>query len=136
MADGVYYAFVVSLGFATLENILYFVSISQSETFGMLAIIAGFRAIFTLLMHMTAAGMIGYALGRQKFSQTHNMGKVWIMVFVATLFHSIYNVLLNIPYGILFDMVLIIVCFILLIKYSGTQEENVIWQLVEPTEKP
>lgn len=59
--DGVVYATTVAIGFATLENAVYM----QSAGAGVLA----FRALSSTLMHLGCSGLIGHALGRQKFSR-------------------------------------------------------------------
>lgn len=60
--DGIVYATSVSLGFATLENVLY--AFSEPVTFGMLLA----RALLPVSGHALFGVFMGYSMGRAKFS--------------------------------------------------------------------
>lgn len=80
--DGIVYAVMVSMGFATLENVLYVYSYGY-ET-GIL------RAFTAVPAHATFAILMGYFMGKAKFSKN----KFWLNLtglFVATLFHGAYD---------------------------------------------
>ena len=80
--DGIVYAVMVSMGFATLENVLYVYSYGY-ET----GIIRAFTAVPA---HATFAILMGYFMGKAKFSKN----KFWLNLtglFVATLFHGAYD---------------------------------------------
>lgn len=87
--DGIVYAVMVSMGFATLENVLYVYSYGF-ET-GVL------RAFTAVPAHATFAILMGYYMGKAKFSknrfQLNMMG-----LLAATLFHGAYDFFLFINY--------------------------------------
>lgn len=60
--DGIVYATAVSLGFATLENVLY--AFTEPVTFGMLLV----RALLPVSGHALFGVFMGYSMGRAKFS--------------------------------------------------------------------
>jgi len=60
--DGIVYATALSLGFATLENVLY--AFTDTVTFGMLLA----RALLPVSGHALFGVFMGYAMGRAKFS--------------------------------------------------------------------
>src|SRR5262249_35502683 len=59
--DGVVYGVAVSLGFATLENILYILGRGLSVAWG--------RALFAVPAHALFGGTMGYYAGRAKFDR-------------------------------------------------------------------
>lgn len=87
--DGIVYAVMVSMGFATLENILY--------TFQYGAGTGIVRAFTAVPAHATFAILMGYFMGKAKFSN-----RKWqlnlIGLLVATLFHGAYDFFLFINF--------------------------------------
>jgi len=84
--DGLVYAAAASLGFASLENLIY---VSQYGVEVML-----FRAPISTLAHLTFGSIWGYALGRH-FSAGGR--KMWLVVAGLTLaaaVHGLFNVML------------------------------------------
>ncbi|MBX2944551.1 MAG: PrsW family intramembrane metalloprotease [Cyclobacteriaceae bacterium] len=88
--DGIVYAIMVGMGFATLENILYVFQYGVAT---------GIVRMFTAVpAHATFAILMGYFLGKAKF--THRK-EIWYSVLalgVATLFHGAYDYFLFISF--------------------------------------
>lgn len=80
--DGIVYAVMVSMGFATLENILY--------TFQYGAGTGVLRAFTAVPAHATFAILMGYFMGKAKFSSNRRMLNLTGLL-VATLFHGAYD---------------------------------------------
>jgi len=87
--DGIVYAVMVSMGFATLENVLYVYSYGL-ET-GIL------RAFTAVPAHATFAILMGYYMGKAKFSNNRFLLNM-IGLLVATVFHGAYDFFLFINY--------------------------------------
>src|SRR5688572_21544554 len=81
--DGIVYAVMVSMGFATLENVVY-VSRYGFET-GLL------RMVTAVPAHATFGVMMGYFLGRAKFTHQRQVYLSLVALFVATFFHGVYD---------------------------------------------
>lgn len=81
--DGIVYAVMVSMGFATLENVLYVFEYGY-ET----AILRMFTAVPA---HATFGVLMGYFLGRAKFNRRKQMMFSFVALFAATLFHGAYD---------------------------------------------
>ena len=80
--DGIVYSVMVSMGFATLENILY---VSQGGV--TTAILRMFTAVPA---HATFAVLMGYYIGKAKF----HAGRApwsWVGLIAATAFHGAYD---------------------------------------------
>ncbi|MFZ0544268.1 MAG: PrsW family glutamic-type intramembrane protease [Candidatus Promineifilaceae bacterium] len=85
--DGAIYGFAVGIGFAVFENYLY---LSQSQNQAL--IIALGRVLSTNLMHATASGVVGSALGFARFRRFR--GRAFFLVvglITAIAFHIGFN---------------------------------------------
>ncbi|WP_379129130.1 glutamic-type intramembrane protease PrsW [Paenibacillus sp. sgz500958] len=88
--DGILYAVAISLGFATIENVMY--AWYSQASFGPMLI----RALLPVSGHAMFGVVMGYHMGRAKFSQ--GIRTRWILflsLFLPWLWHGIYDFLLN-----------------------------------------
>ena len=83
--DGILYAMVASLGFATLENIIYVVSLGATVGF--------LRFFLSVPAHALFGGIMGFFLSGAKFSSKPFL---WLLgaLLIPILLHSLYNVFL------------------------------------------
>jgi RsiW-degrading membrane proteinase PrsW (M82 family) len=81
--DGIVYSVMVGMGFATLENILYVFNGGLTT-----AILRMFTAVPA---HATFAVLMGYFLGRAKFSHRNGFLLAILALGSATLFHGLYD---------------------------------------------
>ncbi len=86
--DGIIYAIMVGMGFATIENLLYiFGADTPGASFG----VAGVRAISAVPAHATFAAIMGYYVGLAKFSRKNEKRLFWQGILLATFFHGLYD---------------------------------------------
>ncbi|MEA3396621.1 MAG: PrsW family glutamic-type intramembrane protease [Chloroflexota bacterium] len=85
--DGAIYGFAAGIGFSIIENFLY---LSQNPGMGIpLALI---RSFSTCLMHGTAAGLVGAAVGRFRFRRRSGQGLGMVGGWLAAiLLHALFN---------------------------------------------
>ncbi|ADU30106.1 glutamic-type intramembrane protease PrsW [Evansella cellulosilytica] len=81
--DGIVYATAVALGFASAENILYLLSNGLETAF--------FRAIFPVSSHALFGVVMGYYLGRAKFTHNSNFMYLFFSFCYPFLLHGLYN---------------------------------------------
>jgi protease PrsW len=87
--DGIVYAVAVSLGFATLENVLY--AFLQPATFGTLMM----RALLPVSGHALFGVFMGYSLGRAKFSTGRKVRlHLWLALLLPIAWHGLYDFML------------------------------------------
>ncbi|GGJ85821.1 protease PrsW [Lentibacillus kapialis] len=86
--DGIVYAVSISLGFATIENILYLFTNGIEYAFS--------RALFPVSSHALFGVMMGYHFGKAKMGTTHKNRHIILALFVPFLLHGTYNYMLNI----------------------------------------
>jgi protease PrsW len=81
--DGIVYAVMVGMGFATLENLLYVFEYGFQT---------GLLRMFTAVpAHATFAVMMGYYIGKAKFIHSRNLYYGLLALAVPTLFHGAYD---------------------------------------------
>jgi protease PrsW len=81
--DGIVYAMMIGMGFATAENLVY------AERFGLPTVAV--RAFTAVPAHVTFAVFSGYFAGLAKF-QTENRLKTWVRGWAAALIlHGLYD---------------------------------------------
>jgi protease PrsW len=90
--DGIIYAMMVSMGFATAENIMYVVKGGWG---------VGILRVFTAVpAHAMFAVVMGYFIGLAKFKHKNSFIIILFGLFLAGLFHGLYDYFLmarNIP---------------------------------------
>lgn len=86
--DGIVYGVSVSLGFATIENIFYLFAYGIHQAF--------FRALLPVSSHALFGVIMGYYLGKAKFSdQTVKRRLVAFAFFAPAILHGIYDYILT-----------------------------------------
>lgn len=81
--DGIVYAVVVSMGFATLENILYVTNHGIGT--GIL------RMFLSVPAHATFGVLMGYHLGLAKFDPANKRRHIALAIFWPVLFHGTFD---------------------------------------------
>jgi protease PrsW len=81
--DGIVYAVMVGMGFATFENLMYVFEYGFQT---------GLLRMFTAVPgHATFAVMMGYFIGKAKFTRSRNLYFGVLALAVPTLFHGAYD---------------------------------------------
>ncbi|MBE1554095.1 glutamic-type intramembrane protease PrsW [Sporosarcina limicola] len=82
--DGILYGASVSLGFATVENIIFLLTFGTDEAF--------IRALLPVSSHALFGVVMGYYFGRAKFAaEANKKGLLFFSFFAPYVLHSIYN---------------------------------------------
>lgn len=89
--DGIVYAVMVSMGFATLENIFY---VTNSAAQGNGYQVAFLRMFLSVPAHATFAVLMGYHVGRAKFNPARKNVLLILGLFWAVFFHGAFDVFL------------------------------------------
>lgn len=85
--DGIVYAVMISMGFATLENVIYVFSGDGSSSYR----IALMRMFTAVPAHFTFAVLMGYFVGLAKFRNYAKIPFLFLGLFSAVLFHGAYD---------------------------------------------
>lgn len=84
--DGIVYGAAVSLGFATMENILYLFSNGVHHAFG--------RALLPVSSHALFGVIMGFYIGKAKFKAENKKTYLFMALFIPFLLHGIYDLIL------------------------------------------
>jgi RsiW-degrading membrane proteinase PrsW (M82 family) len=114
--DGIVYAVAVSLGFATLENVMYV--FLEPATFGTLMM----RALLPVSGHALFGVYMGYSLGKAKFSVGKSVKMhLWLALLLPLIWHGAYDfMLLTVPS----TWIWLAVPFMLFLWFSGIRMVN------------
>lgn len=86
--DGILYGASISLGFATVENVLYLLSFGIDTAF--------LRALLPVSSHALYGVVMGYYFGKSKFAKNDKATEYLVLAFLAPLLlHFIYNAILS-----------------------------------------
>jgi len=80
--DGIVYSVMASMGFATVENILYV----RENGFGTAIV----RMFLSVPAHATFAVLMGYYIGKAKFS-SHGTALLFLGLLIAVFFHGTFD---------------------------------------------
>jgi RsiW-degrading membrane proteinase PrsW (M82 family) len=137
ITDGLVYGGAIGLGFGMTENFFYFIGFGTTATAWIQLVII--RSIFSSVLHCITTATFGAFLGMAKF-KTHNV-KIFLIFsgyFLAVLMHASWNLLVQNTSTTLFGfamMLLLIILFLLVFKYSTRQElKQIILELSEESE--
>ena len=96
--DGILYGAAVSLGFATVENVLYLLSYGIDAAFMRAILPVSSRALFGVVM--------GYYFGKSKFSKNNKHTEYLLLALIAPiLLHLSYNTILTLKGNLVYLMV-------------------------------
>ncbi|WP_226618381.1 glutamic-type intramembrane protease PrsW [Cytobacillus firmus] len=84
--DGIVYGASVSLGFATAENIFYLIGLGVEHALG--------RALLPVSSHALFGVIMGYYIGKGKFSATSTKKWIAFSLLIPFLLHGIYDYIL------------------------------------------
>lgn len=80
--DSIVYSVMISMGFATLENIIYVLSSGIGT-----AVLRMFTAV---PLHAVCAIFMGYFIGKAKFAK-HKTANILLGIFIAVFIHGLYD---------------------------------------------
>ncbi|WP_102027178.1 glutamic-type intramembrane protease PrsW [Salirhabdus sp. Marseille-P4669] len=84
--DGIVYGVAISLGFASLENLLYLIANGIEHAFG--------RAIFPVSSHALFGVIMGYYIGKTKFAIHKPKRSLLIALLLPAFLHGLYDFIL------------------------------------------
>ncbi|GAB6929939.1 glutamic-type intramembrane protease PrsW [Paenibacillus sp. JCM 10914] len=87
--DGILYATAISLGFATVENLLY--AWYSQAAFGAMFL----RALLPVSGHAMFGVIMGYYLGHARFNQGRRRFFLFLSLAVPWMWHGLYDLILN-----------------------------------------
>ncbi|HLR79995.1 MAG TPA: glutamic-type intramembrane protease PrsW [Bacillota bacterium] len=106
--DGIVYAVSISLGFATVENILYLLVHGIEFAFT--------RALFPVSSHALFGVVMGYHFGKAKMYESKRVLNILLALFIPFVLHGSYNYILEI---VVSDWFFVMIPFMILLWAYG-----------------
>lgn len=128
--DGIVYAVMVGMGFATLENVVYVYQYGMAT---------GIMRMFTAVpAHACFAVLMGYFIGLAKFNQKKNLYFTLLALIAATVFHGLYDYFLFITFvpGIWIGAVISLIVAIILSRKAIKIHQAASPFIVPPPNRP
>ncbi len=137
--DGIVFAGVVALGFAAVENVLYYGRAVSKGGLGDLAVVFVLRGVLGPFGHAVYTSMTGIGLGiaRQSHNPLVRLGAPVLGYCGAVLLHSLWNVLAGLAGGVaflvtyVFFWVPLFLVFFGVVTAMGFQESKLIRRMLE-----
>jgi RsiW-degrading membrane proteinase PrsW (M82 family) len=123
--DGLMIGVAVGLGFATLENSIYFLGLFQNGSYDTLVFVFFLRFIISTVAHVSFAGLMGTLLARGIFN-VYNVRRYAIPAFFIPWFlHGLYDLLLGIDQSF-YAVLLLLPALSVLLFWTGRRDFFVI----------
>jgi RsiW-degrading membrane proteinase PrsW (M82 family) len=126
IADGIFYGVTIALGFSFVENSAYFFGLDPLLTMNDFLNVIISRAVFTTLLHLTTGGIIGFYMGKRKFSANNDKKYVWSLLWAISL-HAFFNLA-----GVYVSLIFLIPSFLFLVYQLRKPEVLKIWKIQTP----
>jgi RsiW-degrading membrane proteinase PrsW (M82 family) len=140
VVDGIVYSGVVALGFATVENVLYYGRAVASEGAGLLVVVFVLRGVLGPFSHAVFTSMtgIGCGLARQSHKTSVRLSMPVLGYLGAVTLHGLWNTLAGLSGGlggVLLIYVLVwaplFLCFFGVMLYLGHRESRLIQRMLQ-----
>lgn len=117
--DGIFYAVIISMGFALVENIFYVLGNQGREM--SIAILRCFTAI---PLHATCGVIMGYYMGKNKMISKNKVLNLSTGLLLSIVIHGLYNYFLFAGFGLLFSLTIVIIAVIFSNKAIKIHQDN------------
>ncbi|MEX1112131.1 MAG: PrsW family intramembrane metalloprotease [Candidatus Andersenbacteria bacterium] len=105
--DGLVIGVAIGLGFATLENTLYFRSLFTEGSYNALVFVFFLRFMISTLAHISFGGLMGALIARGVFSLYTSRTYFLAAFFIPWFVHGLFDLLLGINFGLYAVLILV-----------------------------
>jgi PrsW family intramembrane metalloprotease len=119
--DGLLIGVAVGLGFATLENTLYFTNLLGEQQFDTLVFVFFLRFIISTLAHISFAGIMGTLLARGTFHMFRPRQYLLPAFLIPWFLHGLFDLMLGTGFG-LYAVVILLPALLTLVLWTTKRE--------------
>lgn len=119
--DGLVLGVAAGLGFATLENTVYFLQLFQQGSYDTLVFVFFLRFLISTLAHISFGGLMGTLIARGVFDLYQPRTFFWRAAWIPWLLHGLYDLLLGVNQAF-YAVLLLLPPLAVLIVWSTTRE--------------
>lgn len=121
VADGLLVGVAMGLGFATLENTIYFLGLFQDGSYDTLVFVFFLRFVVSTIAHISFGGIMGAYLSRGLFNIYNRRIYTLPAFFIPWFLHGLYDLLLGIDKSF-FAVVLLLIPLSIVMRWGGKRE--------------
>jgi len=121
--DGLVLGIAIGLGFATVENTLYFLNLFSAGSFDTLVLVFFLRFMISTLAHISFAGLMGAMLARGVFAiyKTKKRNWFWLAFLLPWFLHGLYDLLLGLDLTI-YAVLVLLPALLVLVNWINRRE--------------
>ncbi len=121
LIDGLQVGVASGIGFAFIENSLYFLRLFQLQEFDTLAVVFFLRFLISTFGHIVFGGIMGYELGRAVAEPLERRRHLALAFLLPWLFHGVFDALLTIQLSSYAVLLLLPPLFYLWARYRAPE---------------
>ncbi len=125
--DGLLLGVALGLGFATLENTIYFLGLFQTGSYDTLVFVFFLRFLISTLAHIGFAGLMGTLIARGVFEVLTPRRFFIPAFFIPWFLHGLYDLLLGINFG-LYAVILLVPPLVVFAIWSSRRDFFIIYR--------
>lgn len=119
--DGLVVGITMGLGFATLENTLYFLNLFQQGLFNTLVFVFFLRFIISTIAHISFGGLMGALIARGVFEIYRARAYLWGAFILTWFLHGLYDLLLALNLT-QYAVIILLPALAVLVRWAGRRE--------------
>lgn len=119
--DGLVLGVAAGLGFATLENTIYFLGLFQTGSYDTLVFVFFLRFLISTLAHISFGGLMGVLIARGVFELYRPGQYFWQAFLIPWFLHGLYDLLLGVNQS-LYAVLMLLPPLGILIAWAGRKE--------------
>jgi len=119
--DGLLLGVSLGLGFATLENTIYFLGLFREGSYDTLVFVFFLRFLISTLAHVSFAGLMGTMIAQGVFNLYTPRRNFVPAFFIPWFLHGLYDLLLGINFG-LYAVVMLLPALIIFVVWTNRRE--------------
>ena len=123
--DGALLGLAIGLGFATLENTIYFLNLFQSGSYDTLVFVFFLRFLISTLAHVSFSGLMGALVARGVFDVYRGARYFWPAFLIPWFVHGLYDLLLGINFS-LYAVLVLVPGLVVFIMWTQRREFTII----------
>jgi protease PrsW len=119
--DGLVVGIAIGIGFATIENTLYFLDLIVRSNFDTLVFVFFLRFLISTLAHISFGGLMGALVAQGVFQLFYPRRYLLLAFLVPWFLHGLYDLLLGIDQSV-YAVLLLVPLLMVLVSWSGRRD--------------
>jgi RsiW-degrading membrane proteinase PrsW (M82 family) len=119
--DGLVVGIALGIGFATIENTLYFLDLISQGSFDTLVFVFFLRFLISTLAHISFGGIMGALVAQGVFNIFHPRRFLLLGFLIPWFLHGLYDLLLGIDQAV-YAVLMLLPLLLMLVSWTGRRD--------------